>query len=310
MVKLWEKSMIAKIAIKRGVQLATSERMAEDLKKLTGGIFLCRNKDYLVFYRGKSFLSLEVAEALVEKERFVKTLQDEEEHARSSSALIVQNIQPMGKIVSAGTLGETLDASVKWGKNLDDGLHAKEVKHEAERKLLKAERGLAKVEEYLKPAEQRTEQESITDEERFMFRKLGLKMKAFLLLGNESSYLSLLLGKLVVESGNHCLILRRLLNVARAEQLKRFLELFWSPLVSASNAPSDSMAAFVSGFDRLRFFRSGDFQWWVYGFQYRTLFLLAPVTGSGFEYEIVLLLLRSLVIPAKTWLLLVLDIWI
>lgn len=32
MTKLWEKSSIAKIALKRGVQLTTSERMAEDLK--------------------------------------------------------------------------------------------------------------------------------------------------------------------------------------------------------------------------------------------------------------------------------------
>ena len=32
MVKLWERSSIAKIALKRGVQLTTSERMAEDIK--------------------------------------------------------------------------------------------------------------------------------------------------------------------------------------------------------------------------------------------------------------------------------------
>lgn len=32
MVKLWERSSIAKISLKRGVQLTTSERMAEDLK--------------------------------------------------------------------------------------------------------------------------------------------------------------------------------------------------------------------------------------------------------------------------------------
>lgn len=32
MIKLWEKSSVAKIALKRGVQLTTSERMAEDLK--------------------------------------------------------------------------------------------------------------------------------------------------------------------------------------------------------------------------------------------------------------------------------------
>lgn len=32
MVKLWEKSAIAKIAIKRGVQNTCNERMAEELK--------------------------------------------------------------------------------------------------------------------------------------------------------------------------------------------------------------------------------------------------------------------------------------
>ncbi|CAH8382125.1 unnamed protein product [Eruca vesicaria subsp. sativa] len=209
MVTLWEKSMLAKIVIKRGVQLTTSERMAEDLKKLTGGILLSRNKDYLVFYRGKNFLSREVAEALVEQERFVRSLQDEEEEARlrGSSALIVPSTEPTNKLTSAGTLGETLDATGKWGKNLDDGHHAEEVKHEveklrhgnlvrklekklsfAERKLLKAERALAKVEECLQPAEQRADLESITDEERFMFRKLGLKMKAFLLLGRRGVF--------------------------------------------------------------------------------------------------------------------------
>lgn len=48
---------------------------------------------------------------------------------------------------------------------------------------MKAEKALAKVEEFLKPLERASEPESITDEERFMFRKLGMRMKAFLLLG-------------------------------------------------------------------------------------------------------------------------------
>lgn len=55
---------------------------------------------------------------------------------------------------------------------------------QAERRLMKAEKVLAKVEESLKPAEHTSDPESITEEERFMFRKLGLRMKAFLLLGN------------------------------------------------------------------------------------------------------------------------------
>ena len=80
-------------------------------------------------------MSREVAEALVEQEKFVRSLQDEEEEARlrGSSALIVPSTEPSNKLVSAGTLGETLDATGKWGKNLDDGHHAEEVKHEVEK---------------------------------------------------------------------------------------------------------------------------------------------------------------------------------
>lgn len=54
---------------------------------------------------------------------------------------------------------------------------------QAERKIMKAERALAKVEESLKPVEHLADPGSITEEERFMFRKLGLRMQAFLLLG-------------------------------------------------------------------------------------------------------------------------------
>jgi hypothetical protein len=58
---------------------------------------------------------------------------------------------------------------------------------QAERKIRRAERALTKVEVSLKPSENRADPESITDEERFMFRKLGLRMKAFLLLGRALS---------------------------------------------------------------------------------------------------------------------------
>ncbi|KAE8664549.1 transcription factor bHLH92-like [Hibiscus syriacus] len=207
MIKLWEKSSIAKIALKRGVQLTTSERMAEDLKKLTGGMLLSRNKDFLVFYRGKNFLSADVAEALSERERTAKSLQDEEEQARlRASALFVPSTEVTEQSGAAGTLGETLDADARWGKTLDDH-HKEKVMKEAEmlrhanlvrkleknlafaeRKLLKAERALSKVEVYLKPADRQADPESITDEERFMFRKLGLRMKAFLLLGRRGVF--------------------------------------------------------------------------------------------------------------------------
>ncbi|KAJ6897682.1 CRM-domain containing factor CFM3A [Populus alba x Populus x berolinensis] len=202
MIKLWEKSSIVKVALKRGVQLTTSERMAEDIKKLTGGLLLSRNKDFLVFYRGKDFLSPAVTEALLERERLAKSLQDEEEQARlRASALVMPSDEIMEESGIAGSLEETLDADAKWGKRLDD-CHKEKIIREAEivrhasivrrlekklafaqRKLRRAERALNKVEGFLKPSERQADPESITDEERFMFRKLGLRMKAFLLLG-------------------------------------------------------------------------------------------------------------------------------
>ncbi|CAK7327188.1 unnamed protein product [Dovyalis caffra] len=206
-IKLWEKSSIAKVALKRGVQLTTSERMAEDIKKLTGGMLLSRNKDFLVFYRGKDFLSPEVTEALLEKERLAKSLQDEEEQARlRASALVIPSDEIMEEPGTAGSLEETLDADAKWGKRLDD-CHKEKIMREAERirhanivrrlekklafaqrKLRRAERALNKVEGFLKPTERQADPESITDEERFMFRKLGLRMKAFLLLGRRGVF--------------------------------------------------------------------------------------------------------------------------
>ncbi|CAA6675261.1 unnamed protein product [Spirodela intermedia] len=135
--------------------------MLEDNERLTGGILLSRNKDYIV------------AEALMERERLAMVLQEEEEQAR-------------------------LQASSSVGKKLDDDhknrmMRASEVARHAQlvrklekklsvadRKLVKAERALGKVEEFLKPVEPRSDPESITDEERFMFRNLDLTSGKFL----------------------------------------------------------------------------------------------------------------------------------
>jgi hypothetical protein len=54
---------------------------------------------------------------------------------------------------------------------------------QAKTKVAKAEMALAKVQKYLSPAELPTDLETVTDEERFLFRRIGLKMKAFLMLG-------------------------------------------------------------------------------------------------------------------------------
>ncbi|KAM3754404.1 hypothetical protein ACB098_03G162600 [Castanea mollissima] len=170
MIKLWEKSSIAKIALKRGAQLTTSESTAEEIKKLTGGILLSRNKDFLVFYRGKNFLSPDVTEALLERERLAKSLQDEEEQARLRGlALIIPRVEITEQSGIAGTLEETLDANARWGKTLDD-CHEKKMMREAEvlrhaDLVARAERAFSKVEESLKPAERQAGPESLTVEE-------------------------------------------------------------------------------------------------------------------------------------------------
>ncbi|XP_056843046.1 uncharacterized protein LOC130495640 [Raphanus sativus] len=167
-----KRSMLAKIVMKRGVQLTASERLAEDFKKLTGGILLSRNKDYLVFYQGKNVLLQEVTETLKEQEKFVRILgnRKQEAHSRegSSTLHIVKSTEPSNEFVPSSIIGETLDTTGKWRINQDDGHHAEEVKQDvkkqrhknlvrklktkfylAERRLLKARRGLAKVEECL-----------------------------------------------------------------------------------------------------------------------------------------------------------------
>ncbi|KAK1648601.1 hypothetical protein QYE76_066406 [Lolium multiflorum] len=206
MVKLWERSSIAKIALKRGVQLTTSERMAEDIKKLTGGVMLSRNNDFVVFYRGKDFLSTELADALLEREKSMNSLLDEEQARLNPRLSFASSTEAFVEATVAGTLGETLEANSKYGNELDENHTVKmtrtveAAKHAdlvrklewklaiAEKRIGKAQRVLGKVELGLKPTEDTKPPETITDEERFMFRKLGLRMKAFLLLGRRGVF--------------------------------------------------------------------------------------------------------------------------
>lgn len=82
---------------------------------------LSRNKDFIVFYRGKDFLSPDVTEALLERERLAKDLQDDEEQARlRASSFIIPNVERTPESGITGTLGETLEADARWGKKLDN----------------------------------------------------------------------------------------------------------------------------------------------------------------------------------------------
>lgn len=206
MVKLWEKSAIAKIAIKRGVLNTNNDRMAEELKRLTGGTLLSRNKEYLVFYRGNDFLPPDVTKALKEREQLTMLQYQEEEARRFASSLINSNSSNRKVPVVAGTLAETVAATSRWGKqptreDLEKMLKESAMARRASLmkylqnkyaiangKLKKAERALAKVQECLEPEELPTDLETITDEERLVFRKMGLSMKPYLLLGRREVF--------------------------------------------------------------------------------------------------------------------------
>ncbi|XP_030489129.2 CRM-domain containing factor CFM3, chloroplastic/mitochondrial [Cannabis sativa] len=206
-VKLWERSAIAKIAIKRGVQNTCNERMAEELKTLTGGTVLSRNKDFIVFYRGNDFLPPVVTHALKERRKLRDLEQDKEEQARKMApAFIELKSKVLSDQLVAGTLAESKAAIARWGKqpnNADIKEMIKEstlarrasiLRHLEKRlslakgKLKIADKALAKVQKNLDPSELPDDLETLTDEERFLFRKMGLSMKPFLVLGRRGVY--------------------------------------------------------------------------------------------------------------------------
>ena len=84
---------------------------------------LSRNNEFIVFYRGKDFLSSQLAKALLERERLAKSRQDEEE-AWQKSVSYFSSVETYLQSTVASTLGETLDANSKYGSKVDEN-HAK-----------------------------------------------------------------------------------------------------------------------------------------------------------------------------------------
>ncbi|KAI5079695.1 hypothetical protein GOP47_0005174 [Adiantum capillus-veneris] len=204
-VKLWEKSEIAKVAVKRRVQNTNNLIMADELKQLTGGVLLSRDKFFLTFYRGKDFVPEKVAAALVEREESVRDLQEREEKAREERNIPVK-WTPYAK-PSISVIGEAAPAAKpSWMDTMDvkeqERLKKEAVKfqritltHELEKKLdlamrkrKKAEEEIKKLDVFLNPIDRPIDVETITREERFMFEKLGRKMKAYLLIGRRGVF--------------------------------------------------------------------------------------------------------------------------
>ncbi|KAJ1381076.1 YhbY-like superfamily [Sesbania bispinosa] len=192
-IKLWERCEIVKIAVKRGVQNTNSEMMAEEIKatrlntshkfhELTGGTLLARDKEFIVFYRGKDFLPAAVSSA-IEQRRNIGIYKLKAEN--SSQVTVTPDSEGNGMtlekdtaIFKQGLLTKAEAAikrtSIKLSMALD--------------KKAKAEKLLEELENAESPQEQEIDKEGITEEERYMLRKIGLKMKPFLLLGRRGVF--------------------------------------------------------------------------------------------------------------------------
>uniref|UniRef100_A0ACD6ADB0 Uncharacterized protein n=1 Tax=Avena sativa TaxID=4498 RepID=A0ACD6ADB0_AVESA len=206
-LKLWEKSLIAKIAVKVGIQNTNNEQMAWNLKHLTGGTIILRNRDFIILYRGKDFLPGEVKQSVIEQEARVDDQQVKEEEARLT---VIDSLQVFTGLPSeessVGTFREYQDFQVnhvdETTENNKAMIELEAEKHRLEKELKDQERRLfiltkkiersnqvlAKLRSSWNPSEQSSDKELLTEEEMMIFRKIGLKMDEHVLLGRRGIF--------------------------------------------------------------------------------------------------------------------------
>ncbi|CAC01859.1 putative protein [Arabidopsis thaliana] len=210
-VKLWEKCIIAKIAIKWGALNTNNEEMADELRYLTGGVLILRNKYLIVLYRGKDFLSDEVADLVEDRERLLSRYQHFEETKRESDIElleVVTNGKQLKETNKSGTLLEFQELQRKFGemdpRNLETEAEKarleKELKSQEHKlsilksKIEKSNMELFKLNSLWKPSEGDDDIEILTNEERECLRRIGLKMNSSLVLGRRGVFFGVMEG--------------------------------------------------------------------------------------------------------------------
>ncbi|XP_024029575.1 chloroplastic group IIA intron splicing facilitator CRS1, chloroplastic [Morus notabilis] len=252
-LKLWEKCHIAKIAVKLGVPNTNNEQMAYELKCLTGGDLLLRNKFIIILYRGKDFLPDQIAELITKRETELEYCQLYEEHAR---LVVAEKVfvadEPLKKTSPAGTLSEFHDIQIEYGDSNKGNIEVKlpfEAEKERleselrkqERKLLilnskikKSTKELLKLNTAWKPSERDGDQEMLTEEERECFRKIGLKMRSVLVLGRRGIFDGVIEG--LRQHWKHR-------EVAKVITMQRY---FWQVMYTATSLEAESGGLLVS----------------------------------------------------------------
>ncbi|KAL1205828.1 Chloroplastic group IIA intron splicing facilitator CRS1 [Cardamine amara subsp. amara] len=204
-VKLWEKCIIAKIAIKWGALNTNNEEMADELKHLTGGVLILRNRYLIILYRGKDFLSDEVADLVDDRERLLRRYQHFEETKRESDIEILEvgtNGKQSEETSKTGTLLEFQELQRKFGEMKTRNLETEAEKARLEKELKSQEHKLSilkskiekstmelfKLNSLWKPSERDDDIEILTNEERECLRRIGLKMNSSLVLGRRGVF--------------------------------------------------------------------------------------------------------------------------
>ncbi|XP_010549910.1 PREDICTED: chloroplastic group IIA intron splicing facilitator CRS1, chloroplastic [Tarenaya hassleriana] len=202
--KLWEKCIISKIAIKWGALNTNNEQMADELKDLTGGVLILRNKYLIILFRGKDFLPDEVADLVDDRERILRRYQhfEETERVKDIETFEIAIDGQIEETSKAGTLIEFQELQRKYGemekKNME--MEAERAKLERElreqehklsmlkSKIEKSAAELIKLNSMWKPSEEDEDIEILTNEERECLRRIALKMSGSLVLGRRGIF--------------------------------------------------------------------------------------------------------------------------
>ncbi|KAM7267996.1 hypothetical protein ACFE04_010162 [Oxalis oulophora] len=211
-IRLWEKSPIAKISLKWGALNTNNEQMANELKSLTGGILILRNKFYIILFRGKDFLPCQLADLVTQREIELRNYQLNEENARRQAIEISDLTGPQTNTSTSGTLSEFENFRAGFGyveqeksefelqleaekEKLNRELTKQEHKlHILNRKIERSVRELSKLKSKSALLEEDFDQEMFTEEERESLRKLGQKMGSVLVLGRRGVFQGVLEG--------------------------------------------------------------------------------------------------------------------
>ncbi|KAL7202443.1 hypothetical protein ACSBR1_034004 [Camellia fascicularis] len=206
-LKLWEKCHTVKIAVKFGIPNTNNAQMAYELKCLTGGVLLLRNKFIIILYRGKDFLTDGVANQVAEREMELSKCQIQEEVARLKAIETFHMTDESHVNTStSGSLSEFKNIQSECA-NLKNRYGEVDVQLQAEKEILKKQlrnqerklfilkvkirkstMELSKLNSAWRPSEQDADQEMLTQEERECFRKMGLKMDSNLVLGRRGVF--------------------------------------------------------------------------------------------------------------------------